>query len=291
MKRVVPNKEWLERESEKRGVQMTCPFANSHKCPRYFDSLVLLSRANVIAGVPQDKEEELEYFWKNTSFSALCDEETPTIYRTKFGGVSAVHNFCPEVSYKHFYYYADHMQKYIDELDQEVGHRIAERDNLDNDWKFTWMDLSPRFYSDCEVFESVKEFNEGQNNSFLKKLHPNILLQLNRMENCLDNDDPTGVLHAASNVLETMAKDVTGNPNVASKSLGSFFEQFKKNTTLPLSLIQTIKDIYDMRNKLPTAGHGSLVKPDLTMTDAVTITAMTKAIVEIEYRLNSLCLK
>lgn len=35
---------------------------------------------------------------------------------------------------------------------------------------------------------------------------------------------------------------------------------------------------------LPTAGHGSLNKPELTMEEAIAIAAMTKAMLEIEYR-------
>ncbi|MEC9857171.1 abortive infection family protein, partial [Escherichia coli] len=90
--------------------------------------------------------------------------------------------------------------------------------------------------------------------------------------------------HAASNILETMAKEITQNPNVANESLGGFFKQFEKMSKLPKNLIDVVKDIYDLRNKLPTAGHGSLNRPELTMVEAITIAAMTKAILEIEYR-------
>lgn len=176
------------------------------------------------------------------------------------------------------------MCKYVDGIDQDSGVRIAEKENLKNDWKYSWMEVHPRFYLDCDVFNHVKLFNETLGNDYLKRLHPNIVQQISRMNNCLDSNDPAGALHAASNILETMAKDISQNPNVSNQSLSGFFEQFKKNSSLPDNLIDAIKDIYNLRNRLPTAGHGSLDKPELTMADAIAIAALTKAILEIEYR-------
>jgi len=234
------------------------------------------------------KEKELREFWERTSFSSLCDEEVPGITLKEFGVLSSISNFCPEISFKYLGYYADYMHKYIDEIDQDIGARIAKKDKLANDWKYTWMSVNPKFYLDCDVFESVKKFNDELGNDYLKRLHPNIIQQIYRMDNCLDANDPAGALHAASNILETMAKEITQNPNVSNETLGGFFQQFKNMSKLPLNLIDAVKDIYDLRNKLPTAGHGSLNKPELTMVEAIAIAAMTKAILEIEYRNQSI---
>lgn len=284
MQRIVPDKIWWEKERNNRNASSICPYASSHRCPRYYDSIVLLSRSNIIAGMATEKEKELDEFWERTNFSSLCDEEVPAVTTKEFGGLSSVSNFCPEVSFKYLHYYADHMHKYVDEIDQDTGRRIAEKHNLENDWKYIWMSVEPKFYLDCDVFESVKKFNEKLGNDYLKRLHPNIVQQIDRMNNCLDTNDPAGALHAASNILETMAKEITQNPNVSNEPLGGFIKQFEKMSKLPQNLIEAIKDIYNLRNKLPTAGHGSLNKPELTMVEAITIAAMTKAILEIEYR-------
>ena len=69
--------------------------------------------------------------------------------------LSLFSNFCPEISFKYLSYYADHMHKYVDEIDQYTGNSIAERDNLENDWKHTWMSVSPRFYLDCDVLKAL----------------------------------------------------------------------------------------------------------------------------------------
>ncbi|WP_350326501.1 hypothetical protein [Pectobacterium aroidearum] len=284
MKRIIPDKNWWEKECNNRNTPSVCPYANSHRCPRYYESVVLLSHINMIAGMTAEKEKELSEFWERTNFSSLCDEELPAVTTKEFGGLTSVSNFCPEISFKYLHYYADYMHKYIDEIDQDTGRRISEKDNLENDWKHIWMSVNPKFYLDCDVFESVKQFNENLGNDYLNRLHPNIIQQIDRMNNCLDANDPAGALHAASNILETMAKETTQNPNVLNKPLGSFFEQFRKTSNLPKNLIDAVKDIYDLRNKLPTAGHGSLNKPELTMVEAIAIAAMTKAILEIEYR-------
>ncbi|WP_447046156.1 hypothetical protein [Vreelandella sp. H-I2] len=284
MLRVIPDKNWWEKERKKRNALSTCPYANSYRCPRHYESLDLLSRINVIAGISSEKKEELTAFWDRTIFSSLCDEELPSVSVNSFGGLSSVSNFCPEISFKYFRYYADYMYEHIDEIDRDSGVRIAERDKLENDWKYQWMSVGARFYLDCDVFERVKQFNDELGSSFLNRLHPNIILQINRMDNCLDANDSAGALHAASNILETMAKETTQNPNVENETLGSFFEQFRKKTKLPEYLIEAVMKIYKLRGKLPTAGHGSLNKPELTMAQAITIAAMTKAILEIEYR-------
>ncbi|HFF8946351.1 TPA: hypothetical protein ACGE6U_003891 [Serratia marcescens] len=284
MQRIVPDKNWWEKERNNRNASSICPYANSHRCPRYYESVVLLSRSNMIAGMTTEKAKELGEFWERTNFSSLCDEEVPAVTTNEFGGLTSISNFCPEISFKYLHYHADYMHKYVDEIDQDTGRCIAEKDNLENDWKYIWMSVNPKFYLDCDVFENVKSFNEKLGNDYLKRLHPNIVQQINRMNNCLDTNDPAGALHAASNILETMAKEITQNPNVSNEPLGGFFKQFEKMSKLPQNLIDAIKDIYDLRNRLPTAGHGSLNKPELTMVEAITIAAMTKAILEIEYR-------
>jgi len=284
VKRIIPDKNWIEKESNARNASSLCPYANSHKCPRYYESLVLLSRINMISGMTSEKVAELETFWNRTIFSSLCNEEVPSVSTKENKNLSSVAHFCPEVSFKYLGYYADYMHKYIDDIDRGFGIRDAERDRLENDWKYSWMTVSPKFYLDCEIFNSVKQFNDSQNGSFLNRLHPNIIQLIGRLDNCLDANDPAGALHAAANILETMAKEITQNPKVANQPLGSFFDQFKNTSRLPQHLIDAVLGIYKLRNELPTAGHGSLNKPELTMVEAIAIAAMTKAILEMEYR-------
>ncbi|ENM3829399.1 hypothetical protein IS636_003576 [Vibrio cholerae] len=285
---IIPNKNWWVEESQKRKALSSCPYADSHKCPRYYESIVLLSRINMIAGLPKNKEEELNRLWENTSFSALCDEEVPAITTRENRRLGSVSNFCPEVSFKYLRYYADYMCKYVDEIDQVHGERLARSEGLSDDWRFLWMSVRARFYLDCEVYDRVKHYNEELGQSYLKRLHPNIVQLINRMDSCLDNQDAAGTLHAAANILETMAKEITENANVSAQPLGSFFSQFRNKSRLPEDLKESVLKIYKLRSTIPTAGHGGLESPDLTMYDAIGIAALTKAALEIEYRSKSI---
>lgn len=281
---IIPDKNWYVQESKKHSAMLACPYANAHKCPRYYESVVLLSRIHMISGIPEKKIAELDSFWERTSFSALCDEEVPSITQNEYEQLHSVNNFCPEVSFKYLNYYADFMHKYADEIDQDFGCKRAEREKLENDWRYTWSTVRATFYLDCELYERVKKFNEEFGFSYINRLHPNIVLQVSRMDTCLDNGDATGALHAAANILETMAKEITDNPKVANETLGGFFEQFKKTSCLPEKLIDAVIEIYKLRNTTPTSGHGSITQPNLTLSDAIAIAAMTKAMLEIEYR-------
>lgn len=284
MIRVVPDKDWWIDLCNINAVPCMCPYANAHKCPRYYDSQVLLAQINAISGMPTEKVKELGAFWKNTDFSSLCDEEVSSISKDKYGGISSVSNFCPEVSFKYLGYYADYMHKYVDEIDQDSGIHRAENEKLKNDWMYTWMSVNAKFYLDCDVFHRVKVFNEENDRNFFNRLHPNIISLINRLDSCLDSNDPSGALHAASNILETMAKDIVSNPKIENESLGGFFEKFKKNSSLPPMFLDSVLEIYKLRNKSPIAAHGSLKKSELTMVDAIVIAALTKSMVEIEYR-------
>jgi len=115
--------------------------------------------------------------------------------------------------------------------------------------------------------------------------HPNIRLLVSRMENSLETEDYSGVLHSSASIFETMAKNVVGIPTVQDKTLKSFFERYKLDSNLPESVLDFILDTYDKRNITPLAGHGSLNEPDMNKEQAVILSEMTKTIVRIEAKL------
>lgn len=119
---------------------------------------------------------------------------------------------------------------------------------------------------------------------FDRLAHSNVVALIGRMEKCLECNDPSGGLHAASNILETMAKDVLGDENLANKTLGSFIEKYNKESSLPEEVKSVVGTIYNLRNTMPLSGHGSTNEPNIDMHDAIVIAAATKFVVEIEYR-------
>jgi hypothetical protein len=116
-------------------------------------------------------------------------------------------------------------------------------------------------------------------------LHPNIPLLIERMDDALKRDDYPGVLHACANIFETLAKDIVAIPGVQNQTLKSFFERYRKNSTLPNEILDYILSIYDLRSTTPLAGHGSTLTPSISREQAVSLSEMTKAFVNIEYKL------
>jgi hypothetical protein len=114
---------------------------------------------------------------------------------------------------------------------------------------------------------------------------PNIRHLIQRMETALESSDFPGVLHSSASVFETLAKDVFQNPNVDDKSLGSFFEGYRKASRLPAPVLDYIKAVYDRRNTEPLAGHGQVSTPSITQEEAIVLSEMTKAFVKIERKL------
>ena len=115
--------------------------------------------------------------------------------------------------------------------------------------------------------------------------HPNIRLLIRRMQNAFDNKDWSGVLHASASILETLAKDIVNIPSIQNKSLGSFFDRYRKDSKLPASFLDYIEDIFKRRNTEPLAGHGSIETQKISKEEAVVLVEMTKSMIRIERQL------
>jgi len=115
--------------------------------------------------------------------------------------------------------------------------------------------------------------------------HPNIRVLKDRMGDAVARDDRAGILHASASIFETMAKDVVGIQTVQNQTLKSFFDRYRKGSTLPNEILDYMLAVYEARNVTPLAGHGSTQIPNLSREEAVALAEMTKAFVRIEYRL------
>lgn len=144
-------------------------------------------------------------------------------------------------------------------------------------------------FDDHEVrinVQSLEEIEAPENDD-----HPNIRVLIKRMETSLENDDPSGVLHASASVFETLAKDVINIEGVQDQTLASFFERYKKDSHLPTEILDYILETYKQRNKEPLAGHGSTKTPTISGEKAVVLAEMTKAFVRIERQLSTLSMR
>ena len=115
-------------------------------------------------------------------------------------------------------------------------------------------------------------------------IHPNIVVLIQRIDAAFTRGDYAEVLHASASIFETLAKDIVGIPSVQSQTLKSFFERYRKESTLPHEILDYILTIYELRNTTPLAGHGSTQMPNISRKEAIALLEMTKAFVSIEYK-------
>ncbi|MFJ2546601.1 hypothetical protein ACIOVF_09070 [Pseudomonas sp. NPDC087612] len=154
----IPDLQWYRSKSSERNAPASCPYANVHKCPRYYLSLDILGRAGITTCISDDKKEHLDKLWADSGLLPVVAEEDPDI-RGSQGRWSAFSNFCPEVAFKYFHYYASYLAKYVDDIDGDYVRRIAERENKPNDWRYEWGFMSPCHFLDCSVYNQVHNFN------------------------------------------------------------------------------------------------------------------------------------
>lgn len=279
----IPDSSWYRRKSSETDSLFACPYANVHKCPRYYASLYMLGEVKMITSISVDKKESLDALWSNSGLLPVVAEDDTGISRCD-EEPSTFSNFCPEVTFTYLRYYASYLTKYADEIDKDSGHRIAERENLHNDWRYEWSHISACHFLECSIYTQVHDFNSKGIGKFDKLAHDNVVALIARMEQCLESNDPSGVLHAAANILETTAKDIVKSEKIQNQTLGSFIEKYKTESNLPDDIKEIVGKIYNLRNLMPLSGHGSTRKPNINMNDAIVIAATAKFIVEIEYR-------
>lgn len=115
--------------------------------------------------------------------------------------------------------------------------------------------------------------------------HVNIRVLVGRMESAINREDYSGVLHASASIFETMAKDIIGTENIKDQTLKSFFDRFRKDSSLPKEILDYVLMVYDKRNTTPLAGHGSVDSPSISQKEAIILAELTKSFIRIEYQL------
>lgn len=279
----VPDQKWYRNISAELELAPECPCANVHRCPRYFSSMGLLGKARMITAISEDKNSELEEFWRKTDLLPVVEEEDSSISGDERRW-TCFSNFCPEVAGSYLGQYASYLCRHADEIDRDSGQRIALRDGIPGDWRGDWASVSACHYTQCRAYTQVKNFHDNSSQRNFGFAHANVLLLLKRMDQCLDAKDPTGVLHAAANIVETAAKDLLGDKSLANQTFGGFAQKYENESALPEKLKAVALEIYKLRNTMPLSGHGSTGVPDMTLHDAIVIAAATKFLVEVEYR-------
>lgn len=147
----IPDLPWYLGRSARYGGKPRCPFATVERCPRYYQSLALLGEAGSTKIGPDEDARLLEK-WKRSELWPRTGE-----YETALGGPDGrwtqYVNFCPEVTFDCFGYFAVYLHRYSDEIDADTAHaRLAEMGVPRNDPRWNWDHVEPMHYSECYLY-------------------------------------------------------------------------------------------------------------------------------------------
>lgn len=148
---VIPDINWYTSISETKGVQPRCPFMTAKVCPRFYQSLSLLGEAGSARIDPEEDKVLLEYWGKNDLWP-LTMEYATSVSGPK-GDSHIFSNFCPEVAYDRFGYFASFLARYADEIDIGVAHTKLGKEGVPaDDWRWYWASLSALHYTECPIY-------------------------------------------------------------------------------------------------------------------------------------------
>ena len=151
---IYPDINWYTAISKQNNVQPRCPYANVHRCYRYYASFFMLGEASITTKMDELKIRLLESYWANSDIVPALTEHDTGISGPD-GRTTHFYNFCPEVSYDIFGLFAVSLHRYADEIDTEVSHRQLAEEANPNDWRWNWASVSPLHYLQCPAYSQL----------------------------------------------------------------------------------------------------------------------------------------
>lgn len=147
----VPDKEWYAKVSCDRGVALRCPFATVEACPRFYQSLSLLEEAGATR-ISKADDECLLKRWKASDLWPRTAEQATAIAGEP-GSPSIFSNFCPEVTFERFGYFATSLIRYADAIDTDAAHaRLAKEGFPTGHPNWFWSSCSDQHFTDCTIY-------------------------------------------------------------------------------------------------------------------------------------------
>lgn len=147
----IPNREWYANLSQERGVAFRCPFATVESCPRYYQSLSLLGKAGSTK-IPEAEDERLLKHWKSSDLWPRTDEQATSLFGAS-DNPSIYCNFCPEVTFERFGYFASSLTKYGDEIDSDFAHqRLAKDGTPPGHPLWSWSSCTAQHFTECSIY-------------------------------------------------------------------------------------------------------------------------------------------
>ncbi|HDY76293.1 MAG TPA: hypothetical protein ENH49_07185, partial [Candidatus Marinimicrobia bacterium] len=168
---LTPDLKWYTAISNKRGVQPRCPFATIEKCPRNYQSLSLLGIAGLSTPIQKDEDERLEKYWKSTDIWPKTAEQETSISGSN-GKKSDFSNFCPEVSFDRFGYFASYLGRYNSEIDSGNAVELYTKQGAPSGhWCWNWAGVTELHYTDCHLYSIILHREGIKSDGVIKESH------------------------------------------------------------------------------------------------------------------------
>jgi hypothetical protein len=148
---IVPGLDWYNKKNSKGSLPPRCHFASVESCPRDYQSLSLMGEAGATKIEASEDKRLLKFWKKNDLWPKTGEQETsvsgPAEQMNHFS------NFCPEVTFEIFGYFASQLSRYSDEIDKDIAHkRLGDGQAVSNDWRWAWAALTPMHYTECPLY-------------------------------------------------------------------------------------------------------------------------------------------
>jgi hypothetical protein len=127
-----------------------------HRCPRYYQSVSLLGGSGITTQIEASEDNRLLDQWRRSDLWPIINEQATFSVGPSDDEPHHFSNFCPEVSFDRFQWFASHLSYYSDEIDQDVAHDILTADGASaHDWRRLWTLVEPMHYADCPVYSPL----------------------------------------------------------------------------------------------------------------------------------------
>ena len=148
---VIPDLGWYLEKSKTQGSPPRCPYATVDSCPRYYQSLSLLARAGRTQ-IDREEDERLQEKHKKSDLWPKTMEQATSISGSE-NNYRNFSNYCPEVAFENFGYFATSLARYADEIDLEHAHEgLTKGGSAENDWRWNWASIQPQHFTECPLY-------------------------------------------------------------------------------------------------------------------------------------------
>ena len=112
--------------------------------------------------IEENEDRRLKEYWEGSDLWPKTREYATSVFGPQ-GNPKIFLNYCPEIAYERFGYFASHLAKYTDGIDSDSADRIlTKRGGSQNDWRWFWSSLTPVHYTDCQLY-SVLDYRSKIN--------------------------------------------------------------------------------------------------------------------------------